>query len=71
MTVYAPGTLRHKPAADPADSEVAIRTTLPEDDPRLAAMAWLVSSPRAGSRHTTTAEVETEPWTDLPTGAIE
>lgn len=49
---------------NPETGEVALRTQFPEDrTPRLAGMAWLVSTPNIGSRHAHTNEVES--WDDL------
>ena len=59
--IYQAGHLKHR-----ADTlEVAIRTMFPEDDERLARMAWLISGPRFGARHGTTGEVAD--WDDLYT----
>ena len=58
-TTYQAGHLKHNTET----LEVAIRTMFPEDDERLARMAWLISGPRFGARHAAAAEVAD--WPDL------
>ena len=58
-TTYQAGHIKHNSET----LEVAIRTMFPEDDERLARMAWLISGPRFGARHSAADEVAG--WDDL------
>lgn len=58
---YQAGHIKHN--ANTLD--VALRTAFPEDDERLAQMAWVIVGPRSGVKHATTAQVAD--WTDLYT----
>ena len=59
MTEYRPGHVKQRIET----LEIAIRTAFPEDDERLAQMAWLVAGPRFGAKHASTDQVAD--WTDL------
>lgn len=59
MTVYQPGHLKHNPET----LEVALRTSFPENDERLARMAWAIVGPRFGAKHASTDQVAD--WVDL------
>lgn len=61
MTVYQTGHAKR----DPATGSIALRTAFSEDEPVLAALAWIVASNRVGARHATTAEVDG--WDDIYT----
>lgn len=61
---YQPGHVKQRAEA----LEVAIRTAFPEDDERLAEMAWIVVGPRFGARHVTTDKVAD--WADLFTPPV-
>jgi len=59
MTDYQPGHLKQRPDT----LEVAMRTAFPENDERLAQMAWIVIAPRGPAKHAITATVAD--WPDL------
>lgn len=59
MSNYKTGHLKHNTET----LEVAVRTTFPEDDERLAQMAWVIASPHYGTKHATTVQVDD--WDDL------
>ena len=56
---YQAGHIKHN--ADTLD--VAVRTSFPEDDERLAQMAWVVAGPNSRTRHASTDKVAD--WADL------
>lgn len=62
-------TIRHYTAGhvkrEPSTGSVAIRTGMPDDDPQLAAMAWLIATPHRGAHNAATTDVDD--WDDLYT----
>lgn len=61
MTDYQAGHLKHRAET----LEVAMRTAFPENDERLAEMAWVILAPRSPARHVASDKVAD--WPDLYT----
>lgn len=59
MTDYQAGHVKQRVET----LEVAVRTSFPETDERLAEMAWIICGPQFGARHASTDKVVD--WPDL------